>query len=457
MNDDTRATYAIAAGDLTYRTDGDGNTIHQMQRLGARTYTYDANGNLTDWREPCSKSKTVNRQLSWDAENRVTRIAEGTNDTDFRYSAEGARALERGPGGLTWFVNDQWRTVNDGHQYATIFLGGQPFATHRTSAQPAPVQPPACTDTAEVTCVCPPGGACVVVDATQCTSGQLFDPATSTCQPRTARQLYFVHKDLQGSLRVVTDSVGGVFQYADYLPTGRPWVLGQSTIKDTPYLFAGGWTDPTYDMINFGERWFENREQQFYSTEPLLEDDPMAVVDDPRLTSAYSYAASNPLRYVDPSGRKPSPAQSTTAVGASQTAASGGPRRRADRSRPARPSGSRGSPSAAAAASRRPRRTPKFTKAQDKVDKYTTVLSIQTEDGVRTIRVFGRKVSEKDTNAPAPATGASGAAVNQAQGGDAGTAASDSRSRQHPTRQNGAPDPPSAQSTGPAGRCTVVC
>ena len=38
-----------------------------------------------------------------------------------------------------------------------------------------------------------------------------------------------------------TDEVATVFQYVDYLPNGRPWVAGQSTIKDTPYLFAGGW------------------------------------------------------------------------------------------------------------------------------------------------------------------------------------------------------------------------
>jgi hypothetical protein len=97
------------------------------------------------------------------------------------------------------------------------------------------------------------------------------------------------------------------------------------------------------------------------------------------------------------------------------------------------------------------KRDTKFTKAQDKVDQYTTILSVQTEDGVRTIRVFGRKVSEKDTNAPAPATGASGAAANQAQGGDAGTAASTSAQSTAPSRQDAVPDPPSAQSTGQQG------
>ncbi len=251
-------------------------------------------------------------------------------------------------------------------------------------------------------------------------------------------------------MRVVTDQVGGVFQYADYLPTGRPWVLGQSTIKDTPYLFAGGWTDPTYDMIDFGERWFDNREQQFTSTEPLLEDDPMAVVDDPRLTSAYTYAASNPLRYVDPSGRKSSPAQATTAVGATQAAASGGTSASSGPVVPGPPKPTPGITFGGRAGFEEAKKDTSFSKAQDKVDKYTTVLSVQTEDGVRTVRVFGRKVSEKDTNAPAPATGPSGDAASQAQGGDAGTAANAASQSAAPTRQ-GAPDAPTAQTTGQQG------
>ena len=399
VNDDGKTTFKIAAGDMKYATDGDGNTIHRMKSVGARTYTYDAAGNLTDWREPCSNSKVVSRQLSYDAENRVTRLAEGNNDTDYRYSAEGRKTLERGPGGLTWFVNDYWRVVNDGQRYANIYLGEQLVATHRTS--PTSTQAPsACTDTATTTCKCPPGGACKVAAATACTTTQVYDPATSTCQPRPSEKLYFLHKDLQGSLRVATDEVGSVFQYVEYLPTGRPWVVGQSTVKDTPYLFAGGWTDTTYDLVNFGERWYETREQQFYSPEPLLEDDPLAAVEQPDRLSAYTYAASNPLRYVDPSGRDAEDAQDVHTISSSSgtepTTTDAPPRKG-----PAKVwFGGR------AGYDEEKDNGGKFGAAADKVGQYTTLLSVQTEDGVRTVRVGGFRVNKKEPDtSPAPDTG----------------------------------------------------
>jgi len=40
----------------------------------------------------------------------------------------------------------------------------------------------------------------------------------------------------------------------------------------------------------------------FYSPEPLLEQDPAQVIDDPALLPAYTYAESNPLRLVDTTG-----------------------------------------------------------------------------------------------------------------------------------------------------------
>ncbi len=398
MNDDSLASFAIAAGDVTYRKDTAGHTIHQMQKLAARDYTYDAKGNLASWSEPCSKSKTIGRQMTWDAENRLVRIAEGNNDTQYRYSAEGVRSIERGPGGTSWFVNDYWRMVNGGLRYASIYLGGRLIASHRTSGDDIAAPPPAtCTDTVLSPCVCT--SACSVPDASYCVGDQIYDAATSTCQPRPTvpGKIYFLHKDLQGSLRVVTDEKAGVFQYVDYLPTGRPWVLGQSTIKDTPNLFAGGWTDATYDLVNFGQRWYETREQQFYSPEPMLEEDPLITVANPDLLSAYTYASSNPLRYVDTDGRFKSPAD----VASSFVSSFSGLDRGKGQNRPKAKLWFAGK---AGFEELKDGNNGAFPDAKDKVDRYTTLLGIETVDGVTKVRLAGFTVSKRGGSDPAAAT-----------------------------------------------------
>lgn len=418
FNQDPETTYVISLGDLEYGTDAAGNDIHRLVRSGTRTYTYDANGNMTGWVQPCAGgSADISRTLAWDAENRVTRIAEDNNDTDYRYNAEGARTLERGPGGLNWFVNEHWRTFNDGHYYANIFIGEQLLASHRTS--PPDPAPASCTDTLENPCICEENDACVVADISACDlTTRIFDPATSTCQPKESRTIHFLHKDLQGSLRVATDEAGKVFQYMDYLPTGRPWVAGQSTTKDTPYLFAGGWTDMTYDLVNFGERWYNPREENFLSPEPLLEEDPYGVVDDPSMLAAYTYAASNPLKFVDVDGRAPRLTGTGFDLGDNYEKHKAGDisisvSQRAQRAAPAITFGGRYSNNDKGQALGEA-----FKEHSDRAERFSTILSISTEDGVRKIRVFGITADRKevgDNATPKAGPGNTGATQDDAQ------------------------------------------
>jgi RHS repeat-associated protein len=457
FNQDPETTYVIAAADLGYDVDDAGTTNHQLIRAGKRTYTYDDNGNQTGWVHPCASSSggtsTISRTFEWDAENRVTRIAEGNNDTDYRYSAEGARAMERGPGGTTWFVNEHWRTVNDGHRYSNVFLGGQMVASHRTSsADPAP---PPCTDTDVTTCTCSSGTACRVVDVSQCDlATRVFDAGTSTCQPKEDRTIHFLHKDLQGSLRVATDEVATVFQYVDYLPNGRPWVAGQSTIKDTPYLFGGGWTDVTYKMVNFGDRWYEPREQSFISTEPLLEDNPYAAVTDPAVLSAYTYASSNPLRYVDPDGRASKTAYNGYDMGAKHENHQRGHitisvAKRDARKAPAITFGGRYSNDLNGQDLQK-----SFQDHKDKADRASTVLTINIEDGERKVYVFGNKVDDTsggDQANPSPSPTSSGAASDS---GPSQSAPQQPKSSTQPTADDsssqGAPTSGQGGTTGAA-------
>jgi RHS repeat-associated protein len=113
---------------------------------------------------------------------------------------------------------------------------------------------------------------------------------------------YFLHKDLQGSTNVVTDQVGDTFQRHEYFPTGEVWIDEKSTIFRTQYQYAGGYADDWRQVINFGARWYDQNREMFYSPDPVLTDDPSAMVRTPSLQAAYAYGGNNPMTNVDPGG-----------------------------------------------------------------------------------------------------------------------------------------------------------
>jgi RHS repeat-associated protein len=117
-----------------------------------------------------------------------------------------------------------------------------------------------------------------------------------------------MHKDLQGSTNIVTDRVGTVFQHQEYFPTGQVWIKEDSTIFRTPWQYAGGYVDEDHNIINFGDRWYSTTQARFLTVDPILTDDATALVENPTLTTAYTYGQSDPIGYVDRDGRVPNKA-----------------------------------------------------------------------------------------------------------------------------------------------------
>ena len=229
---------------------------HAITRIARRPYTFDANGNFTGWTDDKSGQR---RTVTWDAADRVRSVADQGSTTRYAYDDAGRLAIERGPSGETSFVN-QWYTVRNGTvAYKHIWAGDDQIALQRA-----------------------------------------FDDGSYE------NMRYFLHKDLQGSTDVVTDDRGLAFEWLEYFPSGETWVLEHGDIHRTPYLYAGGYLDEVRGLINLGARWYEPREQFLYSPDPVLQEEPDQVVDDPALLPAYSYAESNPLNLVDLDGRAPS-------------------------------------------------------------------------------------------------------------------------------------------------------
>ena len=118
-------------------------------------------------------------------------------------------------------------------------------------------------------------------------------------------KVYFMHKDLQDSTNIVTDRVGKVFQHQEYFPTGQVWIKEDSTIFRTPWQYAGGYVDEDHNLINFGDRWYSTTQARFLTVDPALTDDATALVENPTLTTAYTYGQSNAIGYIDTDGRLP--------------------------------------------------------------------------------------------------------------------------------------------------------
>jgi RHS repeat-associated protein len=222
----------------------------------SRDYDYDPDGNVTR-----VETATDIREIGWNADDRMTHIVDrnksgsGRKETSYAYDYNGNLALEIKETGQTSFVNP-WVTVRNSTMWKHIWADDDRLATKFSE-----------DDSYE-------------------------------------GKLYFLHKDLQGSTNVVTDTTGKVFQHHEYFPSGDVWIDESSTVFRTPYQFTGGYVDEDHDLVNMGQRWYEPGVQAFTSVDPVLTDDPMAIVDEPELRSSYAYARNNPLTYVDTNGRR---------------------------------------------------------------------------------------------------------------------------------------------------------
>ncbi len=246
VQDDTSYSF-----DRTYSDAAPGMAVTATGPGEDASYHWDADGNLLGTKD--SKGKWI-RQLTWDATDRLTLVNDSSAETSYRYDDSGQRMIERGPNGETAFVNP-WFTLRNGTEiYKHVWAGDERIATQRDD-----------------------GG-----------------------EEELTR--YFLHKDLQGSTNMVTDWRGDTFQHLEYFPGGEIWFMENSTVYRTPYLFGGHYYDERRDLLDVGPRWYDTRLEMLYSPDPLLVADPTAVIGQPELRAAYSFAGSNPVTYIDPSG-----------------------------------------------------------------------------------------------------------------------------------------------------------
>jgi RHS repeat-associated protein len=107
----------------------------------------------------------------------------------------------------------------------------------------------------------------------------------------------YYHGDHVGSARMMTSGNGYPIWQATYLPFGYEY-NPQLTVNH--YKFSGYEHDDESGLENANDRMLSSQLARFTSPDPLA-----GSLSNPQSLNKYSYAANNPLRYVDPSGADP--------------------------------------------------------------------------------------------------------------------------------------------------------
>ncbi|MBW2107233.1 MAG: VCBS repeat-containing protein, partial [Deltaproteobacteria bacterium] len=119
-------------------------------------------------------------------------------------------------------------------------------------------------------------------------------------------KVYFYHPDHLGSSSVVTDDAGVVVEHTEFYPFGRLRHEEQDDFESA-YKFTGKELDKESGLMYFGARYYEPVVGRFVSVDPLGLEWKKPKEDrfsDPREESVYSYASNNPLKFIDPEGKK---------------------------------------------------------------------------------------------------------------------------------------------------------
>ena len=112
------------------------------------------------------------------------------------------------------------------------------------------------------------------------------------------------------STRLVTDTAGTAVENTDYLPFGEEILVSGSSARHNVaaygspgqlrHKFTGKERDAESGMDYFLARYYSSPMGRFLSVDP---DNAGALPGDPQSWNAYPYTRSNPLKYVDPTGK----------------------------------------------------------------------------------------------------------------------------------------------------------
>ena len=301
----------------------DEHFAHRVKRIGNRYYSYDENGNVVlEQDEPITtqdeqryeiqelgenlygveygwaleneeeqnkigSSGVYKRRYRWNERNLMQESSENRQSVYYRYGADGQRALKSSNQSETLYFNTMWSRLHNSSAYNTereskhIYLGSERLVTRTNGAG---------------------------------TQGNTYTAQVST---------YYYHSDHLGSAQLITDNEGKEYERIEYTPYGEYWIEKRAPENKTlPFKFTGKERDEETGLYYYGARYLDPRTSRWLSADPALGDYiPVAPVNDeakkhnenlPGMGGIYNtvnfhlyhYAGNNPVKYIDPTGRK---------------------------------------------------------------------------------------------------------------------------------------------------------
>ncbi|WP_330342582.1 RHS repeat-associated core domain-containing protein [Streptomyces sp. NBC_00557] len=232
-------------------TDNKPHTLDKTTGARAGTYTYDSSGNTTSRPGP-----TAQQTLAWNTEGDLTKLTEGTKETNYLYDANGDLLIRRAKG--------------DGE---TVLYLGAGTELHLT-----------------------------VKGTTKTASGMRYYTANGqTIAVRTATsgvsgtRLNFLAADQHGTSSISLDATTYAVTKRYSTPFGAPRGTKPTSWPDDK-AFLGKPADDATGLTHVGAREYDPTVGQFISVDPILS------LDQHQSLNGYSYAGNAPVTQSDPTG-----------------------------------------------------------------------------------------------------------------------------------------------------------
>ncbi|GAA4149978.1 hypothetical protein GCM10023068_28050 [Leifsonia shinshuensis] len=236
-------TLTTPAGDtFTYDSRRELVTASNAEAGTTTTFGYNANGSRTSSTATSSDAPTAKVTYSYDAEGNLASVTTGTNTINYTSDGDGLRQ-SRTTGSTTqqflWNTNSAIPLLLDDGKYSYIYaMGTAPIAQ--------------------------------------------IDDTNGTIE--------YLHGDVLGSIRLITDASGAAIGTTNYDAYGNR--TNNTGTAHSAIGYTGNWTDPTTAFVYLRARDYDPATSQFITVDPAIDS----------TLQPYTYVHNNPLQMVDPLG-----------------------------------------------------------------------------------------------------------------------------------------------------------